>query len=119
MKIPPALPALLSALIAWPATAEPTAAGFPSYPGLDAGRQTWLAVCRECHANSLSDAPQVTDRAAWEKRSAAGREVLLGHALNGYSSTGESEMPARGGNQELSDEQVAAALDYMLRLIAR
>ena len=45
---------------------------------------------------------------------AKGKAVLLQHALNGFQGPSGSEMPARGGNDALSDEQVKNAVEYML-----
>ncbi len=46
-------------------------------------------------------------------RSAQGRDTLYQHAIEGF--TGEAGlMPAKGGNLSLDDEDVKAAVDYML-----
>ena len=53
------------------------------------------------------------DADAWTARIAQGMDVLKDHAINGY--TGElGYMPAKGGRVDLSDEEVAAAVEYMV-----
>lgn len=93
---------------------------FPEFdaPVLKAGRGVWMGTCRECHANSLSDAPQVKDKAAWEKRIAKGKAALYESALKGRVSP-EAEMPPRGGNPKLTDAEVRAAVDYMIAVVNR
>lgn len=95
------------------------AAGYPEYdePILQLGREIWLGTCADCHANSLSDAPQAKNPSAWLPRITKGRETLYSHALNGFS--GEyGDMPPRGGNANLSDAEVKAALEYMLKIVS-
>lgn len=107
-----------AALVAGSAAAQ-VPAPYPEVadPRLQAGREVWLGTCRECHANLLSDAPQVKSRKAWEARLAKPRSVLYQHALEGFSGPSGTEMPPRGGNARLSDEQVRAAVDYLITLI--
>jgi cytochrome c5 len=95
------------------------AAGYPEFdePTLKLGRQVWLGTCEACHANSMSEAPQARNPAAWEPRIAKGRDVLYSHALNGFTGKSGEEMPPRGGNSNLSDGDVKAALEYMLKLV--
>jgi cytochrome c5 len=95
------------------------AAGYPEFdePTLKLGRQVWLGTCEACHANSMSEAPQARNPAAWEPRIAKGRDVLYSHALNGFTGKNGEEMPPRGGNSNLSDGDVKAALEYMLKLV--
>jgi cytochrome c oxidase cbb3-type subunit 3 len=45
----------------------------------------------------------------WTDRLPKGRETLVSHAINGFNA-----MPAKGGRMDLSDEQVAASVDYMV-----
>jgi cytochrome c5 len=88
-----------------------------SDPHLQRGRNIWVGTCRDCHANPLSDAPQVKDRAAWNARIARGRGALVLSALNGRSGP-NADMPPRGGNTALSDDDVRAAVDYILYLVS-
>jgi cytochrome c5 len=58
-------------------------------------------------------APMLTDPSSWEPRIAQGVDVLRDHVINGYQ--GQSGvMPPKGGRMDLSDEQVLAAMQYML-----
>ena len=42
--------------------------------------------------------------------------VLYDHAINGFFGPDYTMMPERGGNPDLSDEQVRLAVDYMVAL---
>jgi cytochrome c5 len=50
---------------------------------------------------------------AWAARIAQGIDVLKDHAINGYQGSA-GFMPAKGGRTDLSDEEVASAVDYMV-----
>jgi cytochrome c5 len=54
--------------------------------------------------------------ADWETRLEKDTATLYTHALEGFIGPDYSMMPARGGNEELSDYEVKAAVDYMLFL---
>ncbi len=84
---------------------------------LTLGREIWLNTCKGCHALGIAGSPAVTDKAAWQSRLKQGKATLYEHAINGFFGPEYTEMPARGGNQNLSDEQVKAAVDYMLALV--
>lgn len=92
--------------------------GYPQFaePRLEFGRAVWVGTCSACHANSLADAPQLGDAQAWRERVARGSEALYASALSGRVGADGSEMPARGGNPQLTDVQVRAAVDYMVRV---
>lgn len=85
----------------------------PEQAELQLGLQVWDGTCRVCHLNGLGGAPAKGNRRAWAPRIDQGLEVLVGHALLGFSGT-EGSMPARGGNPQLSDQEVAAAVKYMV-----
>lgn len=80
---------------------------------LQLGQQVWDGTCRVCHLNGLGGAPAKGNRRAWAPRLEQGLEVLVGHALQGFSGA-EGSMPARGGNPQLSDQEIAAAVKYMV-----
>ena len=81
---------------------------------LKQGQVIWEANCKVCHATGLAGAPKITDKQAWSPRIAQGKTVLYGHAMNGFMGPAGTEMPARGGNDALTDNQVKAAVDYMV-----
>jgi cytochrome c5 len=80
------------------------------------GRAVWLANCEGCHGYGIAGAPIPMKPAQWETRITRGTSVLYDHALNGFFGPEDTEMPARGGNAELSDNEVRAAVDYMVAL---
>jgi cytochrome c5 len=61
----------------------------------------------------VAGAPVVGDNAAWAPRVAQGIDTLRDHALNGFQGN-VGFMPAKGGRLDFSDEEVVAALQYML-----
>ena len=73
------------------------------------GKSTYNGICQACHAAGLAGAPKFGDKAAWTPRLTKGQQTLYDHALKGFNM-----MPAKGGNPSLSDEQVKAAVDYMV-----
>ncbi len=96
-----------------PADTKPA---FPDYSdaGLQQGKVVWLETCKVCHATGLAGAPIIGNRKAWQTRIAQGKPTLYQHALNGFMGPAGTEMPARGGNDALSDSEVKAAVDYMV-----
>lgn len=87
----------------------------PDDPMLARGRTVWAGTCQPCHGTGLGGAPRITDRAAWGPRIAQGTDVLVGHALNGFNGK-KGEMPARGGNDKLSNDEIKAAVAFMISL---
>jgi cytochrome c5 len=80
----------------------------------DAGKQTYDTLCFSCHGTQLPGSPQLGDKAAWEPRIAKGMDMLYTNAINGFTGTAGIPMPAKGGNPALTDDQVKAAVDYMV-----
>ena len=97
-------------------SSQSIAPSFPEFadPGLQQGRSVWLDSCKVCHATGLVGAPRIGNRDSWESRIAQGKATLYQHALNGLMGPAGTEMPARGGNDALSDSDVKAAVDYMV-----
>ncbi|MFP4609772.1 MAG: c-type cytochrome [Thiohalophilus sp.] len=73
------------------------------------GKSVYDSACMSCHGTGAAGAPKLGDKGAWEDRIAKGEETLLDHAINGFKG-----MPPRGGNADLSDEEVKAAMEYMV-----
>ena len=78
----------------------------------DAGEKLFGSVCTTCHTAGLMGAPKFGDKAAWAPRIAQGKDTLYKHAISGYQGK-SGVMPAKGGSQA-SDEEVKAAVDYMV-----
>lgn len=74
-----------------------------------AGDQVYQQTCAMCHATGLAGAPKTGDNAAWQSRVAQGKAKLYEHAIKGIRA-----MPAKGGNPNLPDVEVKAAVDYMV-----
>lgn len=73
------------------------------------GERIYSSACFACHGTGAAGAPKLGDQAAWTPRSAQGMAVLMQHATNGFNA-----MPARGGNAALTDDELKAAITYML-----
>lgn len=79
------------------------------------GKKVYGNVCSMCHAAGVAGAPKPGDKADWGPRIAQGKDVLYKHALEGFTGA-KGMMPARGGNATLKDDEVKAAVDYMVSL---
>ena len=75
------------------------------------GAEVVKGGCAMCHAAGLMNAPKIGDKAQWEPRIAQGYETLVSHAVNGIRT-----MPAKGGNPDLSEAEIAAAVAEMANL---
>ena len=74
------------------------------------GGQLYNSYCAICHKAGLNAAPKYGSKPLWAKRIAQGRETMYANAINGLRG-----MPARGGFAQLTDEEIIAAVDYMVR----
>ncbi|HQV79796.1 MAG: cytochrome c5 family protein [Agitococcus sp.] len=64
--------------------------------------------CAICHASSSNPAPQVGDKAAWNKRLEQGLPTLVQHAMQGFNS-----MPAGGLCTTCTPPDFEAMIVYM------
>ena len=80
------------------------------------GKSTYDGVCFACHAAGIAGAPKQGDKEAWAARLDQGNDALYDHAINGFTGAG-GMMPAKGGRVDLSDDDVKAAVDYMLEAV--
>ena len=83
-------------------------AAAPAAGGAVDGKKIYDTICQACHATGAAGAPKTGDKAAWGPRLKTGMPALYGSALKG-----KNAMPARGGNPNLSDAEVKAAVDYL------
>ena len=77
------------------------------------GRKVYQASCVACHGAGIAGAPMVGNAAAWMSRIEAGADSLYTNAINGFQGS-SGVMPGKGGNSALSDDEVKAAVDYMV-----
>lgn len=77
------------------------------------GPQVYNNACLVCHGAGIGGAPVFGDAGQWTDRIAQGMETLTQHAIEGYTGSA-GYMPAKGGRTDLSDEEVAAAVEYMV-----
>ena len=77
------------------------------------GPQVYNSACLACHGAGIGGAPILGDAEAWTPRIEQGLETLVGHAINGYQGAA-GYMPPKGGRLDLSDEEVSAAVEYMI-----
>jgi cytochrome c5 len=79
------------------------------------GPQVYNAACIVCHQPpGLSGAPPVGDVAAWAPRLAQGIDTLYQHAVAGFTGPTGTFMPPKGGRVDLSDDEIKAAVDYLV-----
>ena len=75
---------------------------------LQSGEAVYTAVCAACHTSGAAGAPKLGDAGAWKARIAQGYDTLVQHAIGGIRA-----MPAKGGNPDLDDIEVARAVAYL------
>jgi len=72
------------------------------------GQEVYDAVCTSCHGSGALGAPKFDSKGDWGGRLGQGYDTLIKHAIEGIR-----QMPARGGDSDLSDIEVARAVAYM------
>lgn len=72
------------------------------------GEQVYQSTCVACHGTGAAGAPKVGDAGAWGKRISEGFDTLVTHAIKGLNA-----MPAKGGNPDLDDIEIARTVAYM------
>jgi cytochrome c5 len=77
----------------------------------DTGEEIYQNRCSLCHAGGAAGAPKFKNRDDWAPRAARGKLALYDVALHGKPNTA---MMARGGFRDLSNDEVMAAVDYMV-----
>lgn len=77
------------------------------------GQTIYGSACQVCHDSGVGGAPVLGAVEQWAPRISQGKEKLYKNALQGFQ--GDSGlMPAKGGRSDLSDEDVKAAVEFML-----
>ena len=86
-----------------------TAAGQVAAPP-DPGETIYNRFCFSCHAAGVAGAPRTGVPEAWNARLAKGRAALLQSTIDGMP----PGMPAMGLCMQCTEEELVAAIDYML-----
>ena len=73
------------------------------------GEAVYNQACMACHMTGAAGAPIMGDEDAWAPRLEQGMDTLYAHSIEGFGA-----MPPKGGFANLSDEEVKAAVDYMV-----
>ena len=76
------------------------------------GEAVYNQFCFACHATGASDAPILADAEAWAPRIDKGMDTLMASTLNGIGM-----MPAKGTCMNCSDDELQAAVDYMVEAV--
>lgn len=96
-------PAPAAAAAAAPAPAQATAAVNP------AGEKLYKSVCFACHATGVANAPKFGDKAAWDPYIKTGMDAMVKVAMQG-----KPPMPPKGGAANASEDDIRAAVQYMV-----
>lgn len=91
-----------------PAAAAPAAIAI-SDAAHTVGKKIYDTACFACHAAGVANAPKFGDKAAWDPYIATGMDTMLQIVI-----TGKGAMPPRGMAMSASDDELRAAIEYMV-----
>ena len=74
------------------------------------GKAVYQRYCYACHQAGVADAPRLGDKEAWAPRLEQTRAELVANVKNGMP----PGMPPRAGCPSCSDEDLEAAVDFMV-----
>lgn len=74
------------------------------------GAAVYGGLCMSCHDAGVAGAPIKGSEQMAAREAEVGLDGLVQNAINGLNA-----MPARGGNPNLTDEQIRAAVEFMLQ----
>lgn len=97
-----------------PEAAAPAPAAEPATAENAVGKSAFNKVCSLCHGSGAAGAPIPGDKADWGPRIEQGNDMLYKHAIEGFTGA-KGVMPPRGGST-MTDDEVKAAVDYMVGL---
>ena len=73
------------------------------------GKAVYDKTCVACHASGVANAPKFGDKAAWAPRVATGKDAMFSSVIKG-----KGAMPPKAGAADLKDDEIKAAIDYMV-----
>lgn len=103
-----------------PVAATPPPAGAPAPVKADAsenkqaavdpgGEKLYKSTCFACHGTGVAGAPKLGDKAAWAKYVETGMDTMVKVAIQG-----KGAMPPKGGAMNASEDEIRAAVQYMV-----
>ncbi|OWT75668.1 MULTISPECIES: cytochrome c5 family protein [unclassified Achromobacter] len=99
-----------SAQAAPPAGQQPPAQGATAQAAVNpAGEKLYKSTCFACHSSGVAGAPKFGDKSAWDKYIQTGEDAMVKVAL-----TGKGAMPPKGGAANASEDDIRAAVRYMV-----
>lgn len=72
-------------------------------------KEIYLNNCQACHNSGALGAPKFGSKEAWEPLIKRGIENILKTAISGVNA-----MPAKGGCNDCSDEEIKSAIQYII-----
>ncbi|NMG54419.1 c-type cytochrome [Aromatoleum aromaticum] len=91
----------------------------PADPHLTKGYEVYQEGCMGCHDSGAAQAPVLTNSDEWRERIDKGKETLYRHAIDGYHGNSGFCPPKGGSPGSWSDDEVRAAVDYIMFTVAR
>lgn len=82
--------------------------------GPRSAEEIYTSKCQACHLTGALNAPVMGNAEQWAPRIAQGTEVLHRNAIEGIQVDGVYTMPVKGLCMDCSDEEIIAAVDYMV-----
>ena len=73
------------------------------------GQSIYKASCQACHAAGVAGAPKLGDKDAWAPRIAKGSDAMYTSVIKGLNA-----MPPKGACMSCSEDELRAAVDYMV-----
>lgn len=77
------------------------------------GKAVYQKYCYACHQAGIADAPKLGDKETWAPRLAKTRAELVENVIQGMT----PGMPPRAGCGTCTDDELAAAVDFMVRRV--
>ncbi|EWH11173.1 cytochrome c5 [Catenovulum agarivorans DS-2] len=74
------------------------------------GADVFNASCTACHSAGVMGAPKPNVAGDWDARLEQGMDTLVAHAINGFNA-----MPPKGTCMDCSDDEIKAAIEYMIK----
>jgi cytochrome c5 len=77
------------------------------------GKAVYTANCAVCHKDGIAGAPKLGNKTAWAPRIKQGVAVLISKSIKGFQGK-VGVMPPKGGNVQLTDQQIGDAVYYIV-----